>query len=93
MLKTNRPGPECGRARSAPYTEAAATAPGFARTPPGRMPGSEKSPCETDEGRWPIHELRGLAGPIAEDERLAAVGSDHECGRDGPEMQNGEKII
>ena len=90
MPGANRPGPECGRACPAPYTEAAAAVPECACNPLVRMPGTDISPRDTNAGRWPIHDLRGLDGRIAKDERVVVVESEDECRRDEHGMDTGE---
>lgn len=48
------------------------------------------SPRQASDGRRPIHDLCSLEDRAEGHERLAAVGSEVECGRDGNEIQGGE---
>ena len=41
-------------------------------------------------GRWPVHDLCGLDGRIAKDERVVAVESEDDCVRNGREIATGE---
>ena len=53
-------------------------------------PDAGDKPRGANDGRWSIHDLRGLDGRIAKDERVVAVESEDECRRDGRRIATGE---